>query len=209
MPSITRRPSVGRERRDAVEEQVFAAVERLLNEGASYTELGVLRIAEEAGIARSTFYVHFRDKIDLLIRLAESASEVIFAEADRWVQSDEAGIIGLERTMALIVSQYREHAAALQALAEVAGYEPAADEYWRARIGGFAGALQVRLASEQGSGQVDAAIDAEAVAHAVAWAVERNITQHIRVDDGSGDERLAKSLAQVAWRVFYGRVEPA
>ncbi|WP_320670003.1 TetR/AcrR family transcriptional regulator [Patulibacter defluvii] len=209
MPSITRRPSVARERRDAVEEQVFAAVERLLNEGASYTELGVLRIAEEAGIARSTFYVHFRDKIDLLIRLAESASEAIFDEADRWVQSNEAGVAGLERTMALIVAQYRAHAPALQALAEVAGYEPAADEYWRARIGGFGSALEQRLRNEQTIGLVDPAIDAEAVANAVAWSVERNITQHVRVDDGCGDERLAKALTQVAWRVFYGRLDGA
>ncbi|MEU6203817.1 helix-turn-helix domain-containing protein, partial [Micromonospora musae] len=62
MPSITRRRSGGSDRRLSVEAQILAATERLLAEGESFTELGVQRIAREAGVARSTFYMHFADK---------------------------------------------------------------------------------------------------------------------------------------------------
>src|SRR5262245_25985386 len=69
MPSITRNRNP-EERRAALDERVLAVVERLLAEGLRYTEISVARILQEAGIARSTFYVHFRDKTDLLSRLA-------------------------------------------------------------------------------------------------------------------------------------------
>ncbi|MEU6204148.1 helix-turn-helix domain-containing protein, partial [Micromonospora musae] len=62
MPSITRRRSAAADRRLPVEAQILAATERLLGEGESFTELGVQRIAREAGVARSTFYMHFADK---------------------------------------------------------------------------------------------------------------------------------------------------
>jgi AcrR family transcriptional regulator len=40
-----------------------------LDAGESYTELGVQRIASAAGIARSTFYLYFKDKTSPAIRL--------------------------------------------------------------------------------------------------------------------------------------------
>jgi AcrR family transcriptional regulator len=58
MPSITRRTRSGAERRAEVESRLLGATVRLLAGGESITELGVQRIAAEAGVARSSFYVH-------------------------------------------------------------------------------------------------------------------------------------------------------
>ena len=57
---------------------MLAATEKLLVEGVSFTELGVQRIATEAGIARSTFYLYFRGKTELLVRLAGSLKKQLF-----------------------------------------------------------------------------------------------------------------------------------
>jgi len=46
--------------------RLLEVVQQLLDEGESFTEMSVERLVSEAGISRSTFYVYFEDKGDLL-----------------------------------------------------------------------------------------------------------------------------------------------
>jgi len=62
--STTRRSSVAADRRAAAESRTLDVVEELLGTGARFTELSVERIASEARLSRSTFYLYFRDKTD-------------------------------------------------------------------------------------------------------------------------------------------------
>src|ERR1700737_1781509 len=94
MSSVTRPPSGHRERRAATENRVFEATASLLRGGAGFTELAVESIARAAGIARSTFYVPFPDKSDLLIRLATRATDELFAASDDWWEHDHSGGTG-------------------------------------------------------------------------------------------------------------------
>jgi len=73
MPSVTRRSRGHRERREEIDERVLDTTADLLSDGEGFTQLSVERIAAAADVSRSTFYVHFSDKTDLLIRLAERA----------------------------------------------------------------------------------------------------------------------------------------
>ena len=120
MPSVTRTTNRTRARRGAAEQQVLTAVEELLAEGEAFTTLGVARIAERAGIARSSFYVHFPDKTELLMRLTASATDKLFEVAEAWVVNDEATYADLQTTAAAVLGEYRRHGALLTAFAEVA-----------------------------------------------------------------------------------------
>ena len=92
--------------------EVARATERLLSDGTPYTELSIQQLCSEAGIARSTFYVYFRDKPDLVARLAEeTVAELLRGERPlvgarfrphRRCSPPRAGLIDL----------YREHAPA-------------------------------------------------------------------------------------------------
>lgn len=193
-----------RARRGTVEDVVFATVERLLAEGETFTGLGVQRIAEEAGIARSTFYVHFEDKNDLLMRLAESATHGIFAEAERWVRDeDPEGLASLERQTRTMLAGHRRHAPGLRALAEVAAYDRQVAEYWRGKVDHFAGVLRDRLRRGQAAGELPAELDPEVTAQFVAWGTERIVAVHIATDDGSGDDRLAAGIARALWTTMH------
>ena len=67
MASVTRRSQPRRTaRRDEVRGRLLQVVERMLDDGEGYTEISVERMVAQAGIARSTFYVYFEDKGDLL-----------------------------------------------------------------------------------------------------------------------------------------------
>ncbi len=197
VPSVTRRSATGRERREAVEARVFEAVERLLEQGESYTALGVGRIADEADIARSTFYVHFSDKTDLLLRIADSATDEVFGSLNAWVRQGGEDLAALEATMADMVSGFRDHRRLLIAFNEVAAYDREVATYWRARVEGFAGRLADRLRRAQPDADLDWAITASWM----AWGVERTVAQHVVQDaEGRGDARLAVGIARALWR---------
>src|SRR4051794_10992972 len=86
MTSVTRRRSAHREvRRDETRARLLEVVERLLADGDTFTEISVERMVAEAGMARSTFYVYFTDKGDLLRSwFAEITDELRAAAAGWW-----------------------------------------------------------------------------------------------------------------------------
>src|SRR5271168_2650179 len=89
MPSVTRRPQANREqerqqRREQLERRLLDATERLMCDGASFTELSVDRLATEAGISRASFYIYFEDKGHLLRRLAGQVFGELATSAERW-----------------------------------------------------------------------------------------------------------------------------
>jgi AcrR family transcriptional regulator len=193
VPSVTRRKGGTRTRRGAAESEIFAAVERLLARGESYTALGMQAIADEAGVARSTMYVHFTDKADLLMRLAESATGDLFGAAEHWIVG-AGDLEALERTEAAIIAQQREHAGLFRALAEVAGYDPAVARFWRSRVDAVADLLHERLAGRD--------LDPVVTARFLVWATERTVFEHVADSGGVDDEQLAKGMAQIIWRVM-------
>ena len=63
-----------------MEERLQLALERLLAGGLTITAMSIEALAREAGIARATFYLHFRDKGELIARLiARVEDEVVGA----------------------------------------------------------------------------------------------------------------------------------
>ncbi|MGO9761511.1 MAG: TetR/AcrR family transcriptional regulator [Solirubrobacteraceae bacterium] len=199
MPSVTRRAARSPEHREAVIRQVAEAVERLLEDGRGYTTLGVQRIAEEAGIARSTFYLYFPDKTALLMRVTESATEELFAAAGSWLQEGFADLAALEQTLQGVIAQQREHAALLAALTEVAGYDERVAQFWRRRVGGFVDLLRGRIADGQHAGTIAPALDPGTTAAWIAWGTERLVAQHVAANPPDEDEHLAAGLARAIW----------
>src|SRR5271169_3221789 len=89
MPSVTRKPLAQREharqqRREQMERRLLDATERLMRDGASYTELSVDRLSTEAGISRASFYIYFEDKGHLLRRLAGQVFADLADTGERW-----------------------------------------------------------------------------------------------------------------------------
>ena len=208
MPSVTRRVTSRNDRREAAGANVLEAVERLLADGASYTELGVQQIAEAAGISRSTFYVHFTDKSDLLIRLVRTSTADLFGAADTWLACTyEDGIGPLEEALAEVCRQRREHSAALKALAEVAAYDPAIGEFWRAQIDAFVDRLARRLSADKRAGHTAPDLDARNTAVFLTWGVERAFEQQTLMGKPAGDAKLVKATARSAWLAIYGRAD--
>jgi AcrR family transcriptional regulator len=206
MPSITRKPSSTLERRNALEAQVLAAVERLLAQNLRYTQISVQQILTEAHVARSTFYVHFLDKSDLLSRLAGQLRQTLYGIAAQWEpNSPEGGLEGLVKTFETLIAFHREHAAVLAATKEVAAYDAGAHDFYTSELHNFEANAARTLIDEQNTGRTLAEVDVEAASQIIVWGGEHAIGHHISNNDGSGDAAFARELAAIWWYGVYRR----
>jgi AcrR family transcriptional regulator len=199
MASVKTRSSKGQE----VEASVLAATEDLLTEGHSFAGLGVERIATRAGIGRTAFYFYFRDKRELLMRLAEGVTDQLYAEAEAWWEGEGEDRDDLARAMTRIAALFREHAPLLRAVIEVSTYDDEIGGLWRALVGRFVDANRRRIESEQAAGRVGP-IDAHATACSLTWMVERVYYQQIVMERQLDDDRLVDTLTDIYLRAIFG-----
>ncbi len=186
-------------KRAAVERAVLTATEELLEEGATFAELGIERIATRAGISRTAFYFYFRDKRELLVRLTEEVNEQLMTAAEGWWTGGEDVRSALERVGAL----YREHGLLLRAVVEVSTYDEDVAQFWRAQVERFVEATRARIEAEQ---RADRGLPgpADAMAFALIWMAERTFYQQ-RVQGVLVDiDELVEALAGIFTRSVYG-----
>jgi AcrR family transcriptional regulator len=204
MTSVTPSPVAAREDRpDPMVEAVLAAVERLTADGTSFTELRVERIAKEAGIARSTFYVRFRDKTTLLCTLAAAVGHDVFAEVDDWLAaygSDEDALARLTATTATIVARWRHNRAILLAVREVAAYSPEVRQVWDIALTRLAKAGGRHLRQEQ-KGRTPAS-SAQRITEIGAVMILESMARHLRVAPAHDDVEFSAILARAIWAVW-------
>lgn len=183
-------------RPEEVRGRVGAALERLLEDGARFADLQMQRIADEAGVARSTLYQHYADKTSLLLAVADSATEGIFAAAEVWLDVDRAyARDAITRAIAEVVAERRRHRAIIDALEEATGYDERAAAFWRGRIDGYVQALQARLAADQRAGIVDPGIDPRSAALLIVWGIERAVAQEVAARPVEEDAALVAGLS--------------
>ena len=184
---------------------MLEAVHRLVADGTPYTELPVQRIAEAAGVARSTFYLHFPDKSRLLIALAEQGGQGMFDAAVAWWRGDHStGRDGVAEAIARMITEYRANRWVLLALSEVAAYDPDVAAYYQGRLDRFTDLTRRRLDEERWAGTVGPGLDSPTTAALLTWMVERTISMHCRDDDTSGDAQVARSVGRAVWLAVYG-----
>ena len=185
-------------KRTQVQATVLAATEALLAEGSSYAELNVERIATAAGISRTAFYFYFRDKRDLLMRLAADVSEQLYAQADIWFSGDGDPEDEIGEALTRIFALYQEHGVLIRAIVEVSTYEEDIATFWRGLVERFVEATRTRIEAEQPSPT------ARATAFALTWMVERTFYQQLVQDAPVADDELIAAIADIYLRTVYG-----
>ena len=202
MPSITRRtPDAGGAA--PAEAEILAATRRLLTGSANFTEIGVQQICAEAGVARSTFYTHFRDKADLLMRLATTMVAASFDVASGWEPAD--GAEGLADTFLQVIGVYREHIGVLRAVAEVGGYDATIRAFWHDRLDRFRDRTIAVLRDEQDAGRSPASVSLASASQIIVIGGERAIFDHVTDAGSDEDASFARELALTWWYGVYRR----
>ncbi|SEC80959.1 DNA-binding transcriptional regulator, AcrR family [Amycolatopsis tolypomycina] len=201
MPSVTRPAGSRRQnRREELERRLFAATEELVAQGDGFTELSVERLAAAAGISRSTFYVHFEDKGDLVRRLATTVlAELREVSATWWATADPAG---LTAAITAIVEVYRRRAAAFTIITETAAYDPTVAAEVRTLMQSIINATREAIERGQAAGVMRRVRPAETAA-LLTWMVERAGYQLVRTTDPAQDENVVEALTDIIRATLY------
>ena len=209
MPSVTRKPQANRargreERRGQLERRLLDATERLMCEGASFTELSVDRLSTEAGISRASFYIYFDDKGHLLRRLARQVFDELAAGGHRWWgvawRHDPDDV---RAAMDGIIETYRRHQSVLVALNEMAAYDPATGQTYRDLLTAISQRLVRVIEDGQADGSIRPELTALTTAGALTWMVERACQQNLPTKPPDYDAELAATLTEIVWGALY------
>jgi TetR/AcrR family transcriptional regulator, ethionamide resistance regulator len=205
MPSMTRKPQVTRQqRREQMERRLLDATERLMSEGASFTELSVDRLSTEAGISRASFYIYFEDKADLLRRLARRVmGDLAEGGARWWSVAGRHDPDDVRAAMAGIIANYRRHQPVLVALNEMAAYDPLVAATYRGLLADISQRLTRVIEDGQADGSIRRGLPAATTADTLTWMVERACHQNLPVKPRDYDAELAATLAEIVWGALY------
>jgi TetR/AcrR family transcriptional regulator, ethionamide resistance regulator len=197
MAVLSRREAAAGERRREAVRGFLVATEELLDDGASYAELSVEQISSRAGRPRTAFYLYFRDKRELLMRLTEDVAQTLYEEANRW-WSGTRGRKDLEPALADVVHTWGEHASVLRAIVEASTYDAEIGEFWRGVVGRFVEATEQRLVEE---GEEPGA--AAAKAFVLCWMVVEACYQQLARGESIDDRALLAALVDIMGRSVY------
>lgn len=189
----------------ATRQALLDAAKRLLSSGASVATLSIDKIVAEAGMGRATFYLHFREKSELVAALAEDQvawRDEIGAEALADPELDRAT---LDNILNNIVSRWVENRAVLAAIIEVAEYDPDMRAIWRAAMLEVAEKAATQFEARWNS-DPSAPRSPHMVAEVFTWMFERSC--HQVLTDPSRQAELTETLAEIIWRVLESRQPP-
>jgi AcrR family transcriptional regulator len=205
VPSITRRSTGSRaQRRDEIRRRMLTAVEEMLAEGETFTELSVERLVARAGVARSTFYVYFEDKGELLRAWLDDISGELDAIAKRWWSLNAAARReDLRDALDVIVATYRPHTSLMAAAFDAAAYDPAVRDCVMALIGHNSAGLRKHIRTGQREGFVDPSLAANEVALWLTWMAERGLHQLVRGADDATFAKLLDGYTSIVWNTLY------
>ena len=206
MPSVTRRKSSSREaRREALRSRLLDTVERLIGDGEVFAELSVERLVSEAGVSRSTFYVYFEDKGDLLTTWFEEVSTDLADVAAAWWDLDSfATIADLHAVLDQIVRKYRPHMTLMAAVYDTASYDPSVQSLVDSMMGVNIAGLRKHIRAGQEAGFVDPNLAPQETSAWLTWMAERGFHQLVRTADEAGVDRLIDAYTSIVWNTLYG-----
>src|SRR5215210_2889786 len=111
-------PKVPRRRRrspESAEREILGAAESFLRE-RPFRELTVDEVMARTTLSRSSFYVYFRDRHQLAVRLVESIGGELFAMADRWLDGTGDPRADIRAALEGVAAVYAEHGLVLGAI---------------------------------------------------------------------------------------------
>lgn len=157
------------------EREILEAAEQFLSEH-HFRDLNIDEVMRRTGLKRPAFYVHFRDKNDLTLRLVQNISKELFDIADRWLagtnhQED------LRRALVDSVNVYVEHGRLLRAFVEAASGDERVDRVYRGLIQDFITAAAQHIKAEQQAGKIKKDVEVEETAKALIWLEERYLSE--------------------------------
>ena len=187
---------------EVAEREIIAAAEALLRE-RPFRELTVDEVMRRTDLSRPSFYVYFRDRHHLVLRVVEHLGAELFAMSDRWLRGTGEGPQLARDALEGVVEVYASHGPVMRALADAAADDPGVEQAYTAIVQAFVDATARHIEDEIAAGRV-LPLDAAETARALVWMMERYLNLSFGYEPATPRDAVAETLITIWTRVLYG-----
>lgn len=190
-----------------VEDRLLAAIETLLENGQKFGALTVEQLAREAGIGRATFYLHFRDKGELVRRLMRRLTAEVTESAGGWFRGGgEVDRRSMHFALHGIVGTFKKHQAVLAAVTDTAPFDAAVAEAHAQMMDELCKLSRKAISQIRRDGRGSAAAGPE-LADLLTWFLELYCARFISDYQGKQVHALVELFAHICGNAIFA--EPA
>lgn len=204
MPRIVSRPTRatrakhGDQPKASIEDRLLEAMERLLEQGQRFAMVSVEQLALEAGISRGTFYLHFRDKGELVARLMSQVTEELIASTGTWLKNAEsAQAKDVQQALVGVVRTFKKHEAILAAVHDTAPHDENVARLYQMLIDRVSAQSRQSLATVKRKG-LSRSGASDDVADALSGMIVGYCVRVVGSRSGAELERIEKALGYIA-----------
>ena len=178
------------------EREILDSAERFLRE-RPLRELTIDEVMAGTGLSRPAFYVYFRDRHDLVLRLIGEIGSELFEMADIWLKGGDlrAGVEG-------VVAVYAKHGPVLRAISDAAVDDPDVEHAYHSLVQRFIDATAEHIRTEQRDGRAEG-MTARRTAAALVWMNECYLSMCLGGQKQLKPREVADTLAQIWTRTLY------
>jgi AcrR family transcriptional regulator len=188
---------------EAAVAEILQAAEDFLRE-RPFRELSVDEVMAATSLSRSSFYVYFRDRHDLLLRLIQEIGDALMQMADRWLTGTGDPRADARDALEGLSSVYAEHGIVMRAIADAARVDPEVEQVYEGLIDRFVVANTAHIAEEIAAGRTPP-MDPGETARALVWASEAYLVRTLgSVPPRQPREQVVDTLSAIWVRVLYG-----
>lgn len=191
--------------RISVEDRLLGAMERLLSQGRTFSNLTVEDLVTEAQIGRATFYLRFKEKNALVASLLQRISDDIVVSSGSWFSGiGEPDPSTIHEGMRGIVQAFKRHQAILATVAEIAPFDATVAELHRQML------LLLRKQSRQAVARIRRQhrahpLATDALADLLTDMIELYLSRHLHDLSRTSLDKLAALLAHIGSSAIFSQ----
>lgn len=187
---------------EVAEREIIDAAEELLRE-RPFRELTVDEVMRRTELSRPSFYVYFRDRHHLVLKVVERMQAESAAMADVWYGAGGSGREVIREATAGVVRVFERHGAVLEALADAAADDPEVEAAHRGVLNFFVDATARHIETEIEAGNM-LPCNAWETARALCIMNDRYMTAVLGRNPTVSPEVVVDTLATIWTRTLYG-----
>ncbi|WP_055099678.1 TetR/AcrR family transcriptional regulator [Alloalcanivorax xenomutans] len=184
------------------ENEILRAAELLLRE-CPFREVTVDAVMRRTGLKRPAFYVHFRDRYDVVLRLVQGIGREMLEMSRTWLEGDDP-LNDARQALEGLVSIYLRHGPLLRAITDAAATDERVESMYRGLIQDFIKATAEHIRDEQAKGRVRSQLDVEETARALVWLDERYLSEALGRTPQADPAVVARVLLNIWISTLYG-----
>ena len=154
------------------------------------------------GLSRPSFYVYFKDRHDLVLRLVQQLASEMLVVANRWYEATNPGPSMLREALEGCIAVYGEHSAVLRALADAAVDDRDVENAYGQLVDGFVGLTATHIETEVTAGRM-LPVHPQETAKALIWMIERYLYHAFGPTNPVPPPRVVDTVHTVMVRTLY------